>query len=337
MSAIEILEAGPYTSVQDRGRFGGQRYGLGPAGAMDVLSLAVANALVGNAPERAAIEIGPLPVKFRVVIGQVRMALGGAERGVSVQGRALAPLETALLTEGDVVQIRGCSVGVFSYLAFEGGIRAEPVFGSLSMHARSGIGSPYPRGLQAGDRIELGDAGAWNAERNIRLPQRAAGPLRVVLGPQDDHFSAETIADFLKADWVISKTSDRMGFRLEGPTLAHAKGHNIISDGIANGAIQIPGNGQPLVLLADRGTTGGYPKIATIISADLGRLAQTPVGAKIRFSQVTIEAAQAEARAMHGQMQHLRDHVHEIGGGDLSSEFLLGANLAGSATGALDD
>lgn len=336
MSVLEILEAGPYTSVQDRGRFGGQRYGLGTAGAMDVFALAMANALVGNAPERAAIEIGPLPVKFRVAMGAMRIALAGAARGVSVNGRALVPLETALLGEGDVVQVRGCSAGVFSYLALEGGIRAEPKFGSLSMHARSGIGSPYPRGLQGGDRIEAGEASARQVERAMLAPVWPAGPLRVVLGPQDDHFSQETIDTFLAAEWVISKTSDRMGFRLEGPVLAHARGHNIISDGIANGAIQIPGNGQPLVLLVDRGTTGGYPKIATIISADLGRLAQTPAGAGIRFTKVSVAEAQAEARRVHGVMAGLRDHVHDIGGGDLSSEFLLAANLAGGAINAFE-
>lgn len=336
MSALEIIEAGPYTSVQDRGRAGGQRYGLGTAGAMDIWSLALANALVGGRAEAAAIEIGPLPLAVKAVGGDVRLALAGAMRGMTLRGAAVPVLQSFLLAEGEVLHIRGASEGVFSYLAIEGGIRAAPIMGSLSMHARSGIGSPFPRALQAGDRLETGSATPLPVERGIRMPKRAAGALRVVLGPQDDHFTAATIEQFLATDWVISATSDRMGYRLEGPALAHAKGHNILSDGIANGAIQIPGNGQPLVLLADRGTTGGYPKIATILSEDLGRLAQIPVRSGIRFARVTIEEAQAAARRYHAAMAEFGRHVHDLGGGELSSEFLLAANLAGEATNAVD-
>lgn len=336
MSTLEVIEAGPYTSIQDRGRFGGQRYGLGPAGAMDAYSLAVANVLAGQQAGAAAIEIGPLPARFRCIGGDMRVAVAGAVRGMSVQGRAVRPHETLLLAEGDVLALRASSRGVFSYLAFQGGIVAEPVFGSLSMHARSGIGNPYPRALAAGDRIETGNAGPFDVERCITPPERPAGPLRVVLGPQDDHFTREAIETFLTADWTISPLSDRMGYRLEGPVLAHAKGHNIISDGIAFGAIQIPGNGQPLVLLADRGTTGGYPKIATIITADLGRLAQLPVGSAIRFVAVPVGEAQAIARQMHGLVARLPQLVQDMGAGALSSEMLLAANLAGHATDALE-
>jgi biotin-dependent carboxylase-like uncharacterized protein len=331
MSVIEVVEAGPYTSVQDRGRYGGQRYGLGSAGAMDALSLAVANALVGRPPGAAAIEIGPLPAKFRIAEGQARVALAGGLRGATAQGRAVQPNETLLLGEGDVLALRACSQGVFSYLAFEGGLEAEPVFGSFSVHQRTSIGSPFPRALLAGDRFAVGSASA-GAERSLLPPARPSGALRVVLGPQDDHFEPETIDLFLNADWTISATSDRMGYRLEGPVLKHKGSPNIISDGIANGSVQIPGNGQPLLLLADRGTTGGYPKLATIIGADLGRLAQIPVGSRLRFAAVAIHEAQEEARAMARQIEGLPRAVREVGGGELSSEFLLGANLAGAAT-----
>ncbi|MCA0423037.1 MAG: biotin-dependent carboxyltransferase family protein [Proteobacteria bacterium] len=336
MSTIEIIEAGPYTSIQDRGRFGEQRYGLGPAGAMDRLSLGIANVLVGQAPGDAAIEIGPLPMTFRVTEGVVRIAVAGAVRGMTSDGRALSGHETILLNEGDRVQMRAASQGVFTYLAFEGGIRAEPVLGSLSVHARAGIGCPYPRALQPGDRITVGGASTRETERLLPPLAETHGPLRVVLGPQDEHFTPAAIAAFLAADWTISSTSDRMGFRLEGPKLEHAKGFNIISDGIAFGAIQVPGSGQPLVLMADRGTTGGYPKIAVVISADLPRLAQMPVGSKIRFAAVSVAVAQLEARAMAVTLAGLKDQVREIGGGELSSAFLLGANLAGGAVDALE-
>lgn len=336
MSRIEVLDAGPYTSVQDRGRFGAQRYGLGTAGAMDGLSLAVANALVGQPVGAAAIEIGPLPARFRAVDGAVRLALAGGLRGATIDGRALAFGETAVLAEGEVLALRACAKGVFSYLAFEGGIEAAPVFGSLSVHARSMIGSPFARALQAGDRLSTGTAGAWSAERSLAAPARPVGPLHVVLGPQDDHFAPETIALFLGADWKISPTSDRMGYRLEGPVLAHKGSPNILSDGIANGSVQIPGNGQPLLLLADRGTTGGYPKLATIITPDLGRLAQVSVGATIRFRAVSLAEAQGAARAYAALLDGLPGAVRDIGGGALSSEFLLASNLAGAATNAED-
>lgn len=331
MNALEVLEAGPYTTVQDRGRFGGQRYGLGTAGAMDLHSLAVANSLVGNPVFAAGVEIGPLPARFRAVGGPVRLALAGAVRGMTIGTRAINGQETFLLADEEILTIRASSDGVFSTLAIEGGIAVEPVFGSLSMHARSGIGAPYPRALGAGDRLPVRAAGAWDAERNLKLPPRDKGPIRVVLGPQADHFSGEAIEAFLTTEWGISPTSDRMGYRLEGPPLEHAKGYNIISDGIANGSVQIPGNGQPLVLLADRGTTGGYPKIATIITPDLGRLAQIAVGAKVRFAALPISEAQALTRQYFTALDALGAGVRMIGGGDLSSEFLLAANLAGAA------
>ncbi len=336
MSVIEILEAGPYTSVQDRGRFGGQRYGMGPAGAMDHYSLALANVLAGGPAGAAAIEIGPLPVRLKVLEGEVRLVITGATRGMGLAGKPVAMGETMRLGEGDVLAIRAASVGVFSYLAFEGGILAPPASGSHSVHQRAGIGSPYARALLAGDRMSVGNAVAGLSERNLDTPARATGSFRVVLGPQDDHFTLETIATFLGTDWKISPTSDRMGYRLEGPVLAHKGSPNIISDGIAFGSVQIPGNGQPLLLLADRGTTGGYPKMATIITADIGRLAQVPVGSVVRFAAISMEDAQREARTIAALIADLPRRVREVGGGDLSSEFLLAANLAGSAADAFD-
>ena len=164
----------------------------------------------------------------------------------------------------------------------------------------------------------------------------ADGPVRVILGPQDDYFTVETIEQFLATEWRISPTSDRMGYTLDGPRLAHAKGYNIVSDGIANGAIQIPGNGQPLVLLADRGTTGGYPKIACIATADLGRFAQTPVGGTVRFEAISVEAAQALARGFADAIARLAQGLH-TDWSQLSSEALLAVNLAGEAVDALDE
>src|SRR5215470_14883732 len=133
------------------------------------------------------------------------------------------------------------------------------------------------------------------AERRIELPA-TSGPVRVVFGPQDDEFSEDAKMLFLDSEWKISATSDRMGYRLEGPVVQHLHGHNIVSDGTVSGSIQVPGNGAPIVLMADHNTTGGYPKIATVITADFGRLAQTPAGTAFRFKTITMAEAQAEAK-----------------------------------------
>lgn len=333
MTRLVVDAVGPATSVQDFGRSGAQRYGLGTAGALDRLALAEANALVGLPIDAAAIEIGPFGARFTAKDGPVRVAITGAERRMAHAGKPVANNVTVLLAEGETLDLQAARGGVFSYLAIEGGIAADPVLGSLSVHARVGLGSPYPRPLQPGDALPVHAADLTRPERRLTPAPRAAGPIRVVLGPQDDYFSPETIAQFQATAWRISPTSDRMGYRLEGERLHHARGHNIVSDGIANGGIQIPGSGLPLVLLADRGTTGGYPKIATIISADLGRFAQTPVGGTVRFAAVPVEAAQVEARRMAALMRGLAGGVAALGG-HLTSEALLGVNLAGDAVSA---
>ena len=193
--------------------------------------------------------------------------------------------------------------GSFSYLAIEGGIAGEPMFGSLAVNARAGLGSPYPRPLQAGDELQTA-AASGAAERRIELPAATDTPIRVVMGPQDDEFADAEKQLFLDSEWKISATSDRMGYRLEGPVIKHLHGHNIVSDGTVNGSIQVPGNGAPIVLMPDRGTSGGYPKIATVISADLGRFAQTPAGKAFRFKAVGMAEAQAEVRKFGGIAAH---------------------------------
>src|SRR5258705_6233929 len=150
------------------------------------------------------------------------------------------------------------------------------MFGSLAVNARAGLGSPYSRTLQAGDDLHTA-AASGATEHRIDLPPLSDGLIRVMMGPQDDEFG-DAKELFLDSEWKISATSDRMGYRLEGPEIKHLHGHNIITDGTVNGSIQVPGNGQPIVLMTDRGTSGGYPKIATVITADFGRVAQIPAG-----------------------------------------------------------
>lgn len=294
MSRIEVVSAGIATSIQDSGRFGMQRYGLVPSGAMDRLSLAAANALVGNAPFCAAIEIGPQGAVL-VAHGLVRVAVAGAVRAVDVNGHGRRMYHSILLNDGECLTLGAARDGVFGYLALEGGIGGTPMFGSLSVNARASLGSPYPRPLRNGDELTVGTAILKAQERTLKLPPTPAGAIRVVLGPQDDEFG-EACKTFLDSEWRISSSSDRMGYRLDGAKITHAHGHNIVSDGTVDGSIQITASGQPIVLMKDRGTTGGYPKIATVISADLGRFAQTRFGRRFHFAAVSIEEAQTLAR-----------------------------------------
>ena len=335
MSKLVISAIGPASSVQDGGRHGAQRYGLTPSGAMDRLALAAANCLVGNAPFAAAIEIGPFGAAFTVREGTVRVGLAGALRKADISGRAVASDASMTLADGETLTLGFARAGSFSYLAIEGGIAGEPMFGSLAVNARAGLGSPYPRPLQAGDELQTAPA-SGAAERRIDLSPPVERPIRVVMGPQDDEFGDEGTKLFLDSEWKISATSDRMGYRLEGPAIKHLHGHNIVSDGTVNGSIQVPGNGAPIVLMPDRGTSGGYPKIATVISADLGRFAQIPAGKGFRFKAVSMAEAQAEARKFAELLRTLPDRLRPIERFDLNIEALRDANVAGAAVSAVD-
>ncbi|HET6839222.1 MAG TPA: biotin-dependent carboxyltransferase family protein [Bradyrhizobium sp.] len=335
MSKLVVSTIGPASSVQDGGRHGAQRYGLTPSGAVDRLALAAANSLVGNAPFTAAVEIGPFGATFAAREGAVRLALAGAPRSADVSGRAVAADTSVTLAEGETLTLGFARGGSFTYLAIEGGIVGEPMFGSLAVNARAGLGSPYPRPLQTTDELQTaGASGA--AERRIDLPTPDAGPIRVVLGPQDDEFGDDALKLFLESEWKISATSDRMGYRLEGPAIKHLHGHNIVSDGTVNGSIQVPGNGAPIVLMPDRGTSGGYPKIATVISADLGRFAQIPAGKAFRFKAVSMAEAQAEMRKFSELLRSLPDRLRPVENFDLNIEALQSANVAGAAVSAID-
>lgn len=332
---LAVSSIGPASSVQDGGRYGAQRYGLTPSGAMDRLGLAAANCLAGNAQMTPAVEIGPYGAGVTARDGAVRVGLSGAPRSADIGGRSIAWDTSVTIAEGETLKLGIARGGSFSYLAIEGGIKGEPMFGSLAVNARAGLGSPYPRPLQAGDELSVAVASA-GPERRIDLPAAASGPIRLTLGPQNDEFADDAINLFLDGEWKISATSDRMGYRLEGPAIKHLHGHNIVSDGTVNGSIQVPGSGQPIVLMCDRGTSGGYPKIATVITADFGRFAQIPAGTPFRFKAVSIEEAQAEARKFAELLRTLPDRIAPIDSFDLNVEALQDANVAGVAVSAMD-
>jgi 5-oxoprolinase (ATP-hydrolysing) subunit C len=331
MNKLVVSSIGPGSSVQDGGRNGVQRYGLAPSGAMDLLGLAAANCLVGNEQRAAAVEIGPFAAAFTARGGAVRVALSGTPRNADICGRPVQFDASMTIADGERLNLGFARGGTFSYLAIEGGIEGESMFGSLAVNARAGLGRP----LREGDELPAKTA-SGAVERRIELPTRDDGPIRVLLGPQDDEFAEHAKRLFLDAEWKISATSDRMGYRLEGPLIAHLHGHNIVSDGTANGSIQVPGNGVPIVLMFDRNTTGGYPKIATVISADLGRFAQIPPGTSFRFRAVTMAEAQSAARQFAELLRTLPDRLRVLDSFEFNVNALHDANVAGQAVSAVD-
>lgn len=334
MSRLVVTNVGPATSVQDAGRFGAQRYGLTPSGAMDRLALATANALAGNPQLTAAIELGPFGATFTAQDGPIRIAVAGASRSIRIDDRVLPLNQSATLMPGERLVLGAAREGVFSYLAIEGGVQGDAAFGSLAVNARAGLGSPVPRPLQSGDHLDV-RAATERAEHALPPLAPSPDPIRVVLGPQDDEFG-DAVKTFLDGTWTISATSDRMGYRLEGPVVRHRHGHNIVSDGTVNGSIQVPGNGQPIVLMPDRGTTGGYPKIATVIGADLDRFAQMPPGRPFRFQAVSVNEARRAAIAFAALLRELPARMVDVAHFEFNVAALQNANVAGSAVNAVD-
>ncbi|WP_137388698.1 biotin-dependent carboxyltransferase family protein [Rhodoligotrophos defluvii] len=328
---ILITQGGLFSTLQDRGRRGYQRYGISASGAMDMLSLATANTLVGNPLDMAAIEMTFTGVAARVDAPACRVSIAGAEGPITVNGKAADGYTSLDLERGDVLEIGTFRTGVRAYLAVQGGFDIPPTLGSLSTHSRSGIGGLNGRALISGDRLPLRPSLPSGPRLALPPPRRPdwSGPIRVVLGPQADMFSQAGIDTFLNSTYRVSQKTDRMGCQLDGPSIAHADGFNIISDGIMNGSVQVPGHGRPIVLLADRQSTGGYPKIATVIEADLPRIAQRRPGEEIRFQQVPIEQAVEITRQYRAQLQGMADRLEPVVEGvfGLTSERLLAANL----------
>lgn len=298
MSGLCILRAGPLCTVQDAGRHGYLRYGITPAGPMDWVSHAVANGLIGNAAGLAGIEVGPAGMAFTADV-PLRLAIAAPGFAVLRNGSAVPSHVVLTLLPGMVIDVqpgppKGLE-GVWGYIALPGGVAGVPVMGSMASHLRSGLG---PGALQVGDQVGAVGVGAEGADACLILQmQRDSPPIRYIPGPQDDLFPPSTHAVLNTAGFTISPRSDRMAYRLSGPALPAKGAHDIVSDGIAMGAIQVPGDGQPFVLMADRQPTGGYPKIGTVIRADLPRLAQMRAGQPLQFTPVTVPEAVAALRA----------------------------------------
>lgn len=294
MTAMRVLHAGPVCTIQDAGRKGFLRFGVTPAGPMDWIAHATANLLAGNPPGAAAIEIGPGGMTVTAEGAALRLGLSAQGFHVRRDGSDLPTRVAQTLRPGAVLSIEPGPTHLWAYLSISGEMAEVPVMGSLATHLRSGLGPFGGRALRDGDRVAVQPArtAADDEERAIfdRAPPET-GPIRFVPGPQDDLFAPGAMVTLASETYLVAPRSDRMAYRLSGPPLTHALGHDIVSDGVAFGSIQVPGDGLPLVLMADRQPTGGYPKIGTVICADLPRLAQMRVGQPLRFAPVSLDEA----------------------------------------------
>ncbi len=334
MPALVIDSAGPGITLQDGGRHGYLRYGITAAGPMDPLMHAAATRAASNALDATAIEISTGGITVSAQDGAVGLALLAPGFRIALDGVPLPDTVALALEPGQTLVVRAGDAGAWGYLAVAGRLDVAPVLGSAATQTRSGLGGLDGRGLAAGDRLPVAEGRTADG-----APQRLVAPwldrdgreIRVVLGPQDDYFAPDQVEAFLAGPWTVSPRGDRMACFVDGTPLRHAKGHDIVSDGVAMGAIQVPGNGLPIILMADRQSTGGYPKIATVIGPDLGRLAQVRGGASLSFRRVSVAEAVAARRAERDLLREAipREPVIRT---DFASDFLLGLNLVGGVT-----
>jgi antagonist of KipI len=309
--SIWIQSAGFLTSIQDAGRFGYEKFGVPCSGPMDRFALHAANLLVGNSQFAAGLEFGISDVSL--VCGEsCLIAVTGAGYSLMIDGRPM-PLWMAILARcGTRLSLRKIDGGNWGYLAVSGGIATPAVMGSRATYLRGKIGGLHGTPLQDGDVLPLcPQPGSFLGMAGKSLPSgcrpaySATPTLEVIPGPQDEYFTATGIDTFYNNTYQISPTSDRMGFRLEGPKIEHTQGADILSDGMAFGSVQVPASGQPIVMMSEHPTTGGYTKIATVVSADLPVLAQCMPGeSQVRFQRTTVEQAQARYRLQIYDLEH---------------------------------
>jgi biotin-dependent carboxylase-like uncharacterized protein len=312
---LDVVVPGLMTSVQDLGRLGAQALGMPVAGATDAIALRLANAVVGNPENTGALEIGYLGPTLVAASDGVRVVLGGKAKltlqpADGGEARSVKPWRSLLLRRGDKLTIGAVEEGSVAYLAVAGGFAIPAFMGSLSTYMRSGLGGFEGRALKAGDKLPLNTVAAEGDERELAdAIDYGSGAVRVVLGPQDDRFTAKGIETFLSATYVVTKEADRMGIRLEGDSVEHTRGADIASEGVVTGSIQVPGNGKPIILMADRQTTGGYTKIATVISADLARVGRMKPGDTLKFAAIEVAAAEAARREQEKQVRRLIEGI----------------------------
>jgi biotin-dependent carboxylase-like uncharacterized protein len=307
--SITVLNPGLLTTVQDLGRIGYQQFGVSVSGAVDPHSAKLANILVGNDQSEAVLEctmMGP-----QLQFGQANcIAITGGDLGATLDGTAVPRYQAIAVNAGQVLRFTAPKTGCRAFIAFAGGLDIPVVMGSRSTYMKAKIGGYQGRKLEKGDTIGFRAPKATLSHmEDRRLPPefvpKSEYVLRVILGPQDDAFTEEGIKTFLSQPYTVTPEFDRMGCRLDGAAITHKESGDIISDGISFGAIQVPSAGKPIIMLGDRQTTGGYTKIANVITADFRILAQLKSGDRVRFQQVSVQEAQRILRSQRAAMRAL--------------------------------
>ena len=308
-ASLHILKPGLLTTVQDLGRWGHQASGVPVAGPMDVYSHRLANALVGNDPAAAALEITLIGPEL-MVDGQTTMAVAGADFDVVCGDQPVMIGQSFGVRRGQVIKFGRRHLGARAYLSVAGGIRTEPVLGSRATSLVCRMGGAEGRALMAGDRLPIADLDAIGPPRRaigLMLPTAGRVRLRVLPGPQAEWFRVDAAPLLTSTSFRISSRSNRMGYRLEGPPLAWGRTGEPVSEALPMGAIQVPSAGAPILLMADRQTAGGYPKIATVIAADLPLAGQVAPGDFIEFVGCTRQEAAAALIARERQLLRYAD------------------------------
>lgn len=313
MGKIEIIKSGMLTLVEDDGRYGYQQYGVSVSGTMDFFAHRLANILVGNNELESVLEttiIGP-EIEFH---DDMVIAITGANSAPVLNGESIPLWQSIRVRSGDHLGFNGIKSGCRSYIAFSGGLDVPVVMDSKSTYIRAGIGGFKGRALKEGDVLKTGEPTANIAELEERkIPQKYVNyhlqdniNIRIILGPQKEYFTAKGIETFLSSTYEVTNESDRMGYRLNGEEIEHKKSADILSDGIAMGAVQVPSNGQPIIMMADRQVTGGYTKIANVITVDLPKIAQAKPGEQIEFEVITVQEAQELLRNLEDKINFIK-------------------------------
>lgn len=327
--ALRVLSAGLSSTFQDAGRYSYVAFGVAPSGPCDTLLHAIANRLVGNSNDSTTVEFTLKGDSYEMTDGSCRVAVAG-DFNVEVDGQKAASWRSYRLEAGQTISIGHATRGVRGYLAVEGGFALSSVLGSHSVHTRTGIGPHHGRAVATGDLLRLVRGHAekrLEVQFNHQTLPTPSDTLRVVWGPQDDYFTSEAREAFTSSILTITRKCDRMGYQLSGPAIQTRTDLPLISEGVALGSIQVPGNGLFIANLVDRQTVGGYAKIATIVGPDIRALAQMRPGETIRFEPINIAEAETIGRDRRAMIDNLGRSIKFAGIRIPDTEELLSSNL----------
>ncbi|TJX14209.1 biotin-dependent carboxyltransferase family protein [Tissierella creatinini] len=312
MNRIRFIKSGLFTTIQDKGRWGYQQFGMPVAGAMDNFASRVANLLVGNDENEALLETTFMGPEIEFDCHEI-IAITGANMKPKINGDPVAMWTSIPVSKGDKLSFESAVTGLRGYIAFSRIIKVPEIMGSKSTYIRGKLGGLEGRKITNGDELTLGektlsDTGTYIPKNFIPIYPKEY-TLRIILGPQDDYFTEEGIQTFLNSTYKITSEADRMGYRLDGPLITHKKGADIISDGIVFGSVQVPGSGLPIIMMSDRGTTGGYTKIATVVTPDLSILAQMAPGTTLTFEKADVYESHKIYKEYEENISQLKDFM----------------------------